>query len=524
MARTREAAEPVAEVAERLARIIELLPAGAVHVRAGVLSMNAAMEEVTGYARAELPTLEAWFEKLYGDTSGKLIAHYLDQRAQGFPATVEGSIRRRDGEVRRIEFRACNDSLGEIWIVNDITERDLIERDLIAAKDRAEAGARSKAEFLANMSHELRTPLTAIIGFAELLAREGALGPQERHWLARIEDASKALHSIVNDVLDFSKLEEGAVELESEPFGLRKLVEDTVALLADQAERKGVGLAIFVDDGLCDGLRGDTGRLRQILLNLICNAVKFTNHGGVTIRVSEDVGAGGPPQVRFAISDTGIGIPDAALDQVFQRFVQADGSVSREFGGTGLGLAICRRLVELMGGEIGVESRVGSGSTFWFSVALAPAAHVEQPGAEDLAIDAGAVRLLLVEDTEANQELVSTILRSVGVEVDIVSNGAEAVEAVQVCAYDLVLMDVHMPVMGGVQATQIIRSLGGEFATLPIIALTANVLPAQVADYHRAGMNTHLAKPINPREMLAVIGRWAAADRAAEPAPQDLRA
>lgn len=521
MARTRDGAEPNAPLAERLARIIELLPAGAVHVRAGVLSMNAAMEAVTGYARAELPSLEAWFEKLYGDTSGKLLARYLDQRAQGFPATVEGSIRRKDGEVRRIEFRACNDEVGEIWIVNDITERDAIQQELIAAKDRAEAGARSKAEFLANMSHELRTPLTAIIGFAELLAREGALGPQERHWLARIDDASKTLHAIVNDVLDFSKLEEGAIELESEPFALRKLIDDSAALLADQAQRKGVGLGIFVDDELCDGRMGDSGRLRQVLLNLISNAVKFTNHGLVTIRARGEADPnGGAPRVRFAVSDTGIGIPAAALDQVFQRFVQADGSISREFGGTGLGLAICRRLVELMGGEIGVESRVGSGSTFWFSVPLAPAADVEQAVEEALAIDASAIRLLLVEDAEANQELVSTILRSVGVEVDIVANGAEAVDAVQVSAYDLVLMDVHMPVMGGVQATRIIRSLGGEFATLPIIALSANVLPAQVADYRRAGMNAHLAKPINPREMLATIAHWAAADR--EPSPAAL--
>nr|WP_295107854.1 ATP-binding protein [uncultured Caulobacter sp.] len=520
MTRTWEAAEPDAQVAERLARIIELLPAGAVHVRAGVLSMNAAMESVTGYARAELPTLEAWFEKLYSDSSGKLLARYLDQRAQGFPATVEGSIRRKDGEVRRIEFRACNDSVGEIWVANDITERDAMERELVAAKERAEAGARSKAEFLANMSHELRTPLTAIIGFAELLAREGALGSQERRWLGRIEDASKALHSIVNDVLDFSKLEEGAVELESAPFGLRKLVSDTAALLADQAQRKGIGLEIIIDDGLNDGRTADAGRLRQILLNLISNAVKFTNHGQVTIRVSEDLGPRGEPLCRFAISDTGIGIPAAALDQVFQRFVQADGSISREFGGTGLGLAICRRLVELMSGKIGVESQIGSGSTFWFSVVLAHATDVDQVVQEGLAIDAGPVRLLLVEDAEANQELVCTILRSVGVEVDVVSNGAEAVEAVQISAYDLVLMDVQMPVMGGVQATRIIRSLGGEFANLPIIALSANVLPAQVADYHRAGMDAHLAKPINPREMLATVSYWAADER--EPSPAAL--
>jgi PAS domain S-box-containing protein len=497
--------------AERLARIIELLPAGAVHVQSGVLSMNAAMEKVTGYSRLEIPTLDAWFALLYGDTSGKLLARYQDQRANGFPATVTGFIRRKDGEQRRIEFRACNDSIGEIWIVEDITERDQIERELIAAKDRAEIGARSKSEFLANMSHELRTPLTAIIGFAGLLGGEGILPPRERSWVARIEDASKALHSIVNDVLDFSKLEDGAVELECEPFGLRKLVDDTAALLADQARRKGVGLDIQIAETACDRLMGDTGRLRQVLLNLMSNAVKFTASGGVAVRVTGEAGGDERVHLRFEVVDTGIGIPIASLSRLFQRFVQADGSITRKFGGTGLGLAISRRLVELMDGEIGVESTLGEGSTFWFTVSLAVAAETEQLEDLDIAIDAGAIRLLLVEDAEANQELVSTILRSVGVEVDIASNGAEAVDAVQVSHYDLVLMDVQMPVMDGVQATQMIRKLGGALANLPIIALSANVLPEQVAEYHRAGMNAHLSKPINPREMLAAIGYWASA-------------
>jgi PAS domain S-box-containing protein len=509
--RRAEAAER--ESADRLARIIERLPAGAVHVRSGVLSMNAAMEAVTGYSREEIPTLEAWFERLYGDTSGKLIARYQEQRANGFPASVTGDIRRKDGETRRIEFRACDDSIGEIWIVNDITERDQIERELIAAKERAEMGARSKSEFLANMSHELRTPLTAIIGFAGLLGGDGVLPPRERSWVSRIEDASKALHSIVNDVLDFSKLEDGVVELESDPFSLRKLVDDVAALLGDQAARKDVNLDVEIDPTITDRLMGDTGRLRQILLNLTSNAVKFTPHGGVTIRLTEEPGPAGRVQIKFSVIDTGIGISDIALGHLFQRFVQADGSISRKFGGTGLGLAISRRLVELMDGEIGVESRLGLGSTFWFTVSLAPAAEAEQLVDEDVAIDTSAVRLLLVEDAEANQELIATILRSVGVHVDIASNGAEAVDAVTLSAYDLVLMDVQMPVMDGVQATQMIRKLGGPLAKLPIIALSANVLPEQVAEYHRAGMNAHLAKPINPREMLTAIGYWAGVAR-----------
>jgi len=504
------------ESTARLARIIELLPAGAVHVQDGVLSMNAEMEKVTGYRRDEIASLEAWFELLYGDASGKLLARYKDQRINGFPPSVIGQIRRKDGELRQIEFRACNDSIGEIWIVDDVTERAAIERELIAAKERAEVGARTKSEFLANMSHELRTPLTAIIGFTGLLTGDGVLPPRERHWVSRIEDASKALHSIVNDVLDFSKLEDGAVELETEPFSLRKLVDDTAALLNEQAEKKGVQLKVEVQDSLYDHLSGDPGRLRQVLLNLMSNAVKFTNLGAVTIGVSEHPAAAGLVHLRFSVRDTGIGIPAEALDQLFQRFVQADGSISRRFGGTGLGLAISRRLVELMGGEIGVESRLGEGSTFWFEVDLARAAEVEALAEEAVAIDGASLRLLLVEDAEANQELVSTILHSVGIDVDVAGNGAEAVEAVRTSRYDLVLMDVQMPVMGGVQATEIIRKMGGHLARVPIIALSANVLPEQVAEYRRAGMDAHLAKPINPREMLMAIGHWAAARRSGE--------
>jgi PAS domain S-box-containing protein len=499
------------ESMERLARIIELLPVGAVHVQDGVLSMNAEMETVTGYRREEIPNLETWFARLYGDTSGKLLARYREQRANGFPAVVNGLIRRKDGEERMIEFRACNDSIGEIWIVDDITERAAIERELIAAKERAEVGARSKAEFLANMSHELRTPLTAIVGFAGLLTANGALAEQERHWVSRIEDASKALHTIVNDVLDFSKLEDGAVELDDQPFSLRNLVEDTTALLISQADKKGVALKSEVARGVADQLSGDTGRLRQVLLNLISNAIKFTSRGEVSVKVVEErAKAGGAARLRFSVSDTGIGIPDHAIGQLFQRFVQADGSISRRFGGTGLGLAISRRLVELMGGEIGVESRLGEGSTFWFRVELARASTAAHRADEVVDVDGSDLKVLLVEDAEPNQELISTILRSVGVEVDIAGNGAEAVQAVRIARYDLVLMDVQMPVMGGVQATQIIREMGGALAQVPIIALSANVLPEQVAEYRRAGMDAHLAKPINPREMLATIAQWTA--------------
>ncbi|MBV9509361.1 MAG: PAS domain S-box protein, partial [Caulobacteraceae bacterium] len=325
------------ESLERLTRVIERLPVGAVLVRDGLISVNAEVERITGYRRDELTTLGDWFGRIAPDEASgrKMLARYQQRRAEGFPDSVISSIRRSDGELRTVEYRACVDAVGEIWILQDITEREAKEAELKEAKDRAEVAAKSKAQFLANMSHEIRTPLTAIIGFAGLLGGQAMLPGKARHWVSRIDDASKALLAIVNDVLDFSKLEDGVIELDPESFEPRRLVADTAALLADQAERKAIGLEVQIDPALPRFLLGDTGRLRQILLNLISNAVKFTTKGMVVVRVLATPGGG-----RFSVSDTGIGIPEIAVDKLFQRFVQADGSISRRFGGTGLGLAI----------------------------------------------------------------------------------------------------------------------------------------------------------------------------------------
>jgi len=507
----RRAAAEQKKSAERFARIIERLPAGAVHVQDGVLSVNAEVERITGYSRGELNSLEAWFTLLNGERAPKLIERYHQRRREGFAETVTAPIRRRDGEERVIEYRACEDTVGEIWILHDVTERNALEAELVEARDRAEIAASTKAQFLANMSHELRTPLTAIIGFSGLLGSHAALPEQARHWVSRVDEASKALLGIVNDVLDFSKLEDGAVALDLESFDPRKLAADAAALLSDQAARKAIGLDVDVHEAVPAHLLGDTGRVRQVLLNLISNAVKFTAKGAVKVSICP-LG----DRIRFAVSDTGIGIPDHAVGQLFQRFVQADGSISRKFGGTGLGLAISKRLVEMMGGEIGVDSRLGEGSTFWFTVPLPEAGPCLAVTAKAEVNQATGVRLLLVEDAEANQELVCTLLNAVGIEVDIACNGAEAVEAVKVKPYDMVLMDVHMPVLGGVEATRMIRALGGSLAAIPIIALSANVLPEQVEEYRQAGMDAHLGKPINPREMLTMINLWAGHVRAAE--------
>ena len=477
-----------------------------VHVQAGVLSVNAEVERITGYSRQELNSLEAWFTLLNGDKAPKLIERYHQRRRRGFPAeTVTAAIRRRDGEERVIEYRACDDTVGEISGFCTTSPSATPSRaELVEARDRAEAAANTKAQFLANMSHELRTPLTAIVGFSGLLSAHDDLPPQARHWVTRVDEASKALLGIVNDVLDFSKLEEGSVRLDLEPFDPRKLAADTAALVSDQATRKVVELSIDVDATVPAFVLGDTGRIRQVLLNLLSNAVKFTGQGEVSVRVYPIC-----DRMKFAVSDTGIGIPEEAVGQLFQRFVQADGSISRQFGGTGLGLAISKRLVEMMGGEIGVDSRLGEGSTFWFTVPLPEAGPCAPDLIETEIEQACGINVLLVEDTEANQELVTTILRAAGIEVDVAGHGAEAIEAMKLKAYDMVLMDVHMPVLGGVEATRIIRGLGGGAAETPIIALSANVLPEQVEEYRQAGMDAHLGKPINPRDMLTMINHWA---------------
>jgi len=502
-ARLLEVADPEVS-AERFARIIERLPAGAVHVQAGVLSVNAEVERITGYSRQDLNSLDAWFTLLNGDKAPKLIERYHQRRQEGFPETVTAAIRRRDGEERVIEYRACDDPVGEIWILHDVTERNAIQAELVQARDRAEAAANTKSQFLANMSHELRTPLTAIVGFSGLLGAHDDLPEQARQWVRRVEEASKALLAIVNDVLDFSKLEDGSVRLDLEPFDPRKLAADTAALVSDQADRKAIDLRIDVDAAVPAYVLGDTGRIRQVLLNLMSNAVKFTTRGAITVRVYPVC-----DRLTFAVSDTGIGIPEEAVGQLFQRFMQADGSISRKFGGTGLGLAISKRLVEMMDGEIGVDSRLGEGSTFWFTVPLPEAGPCAPDLMETEIEQAVGLHILLVEDTEANQELVTTILRAAGIEVDVAGHGGEAIEAIKLKSYDMILMDVHMPVLGGVEATRLIRRLGGAAAETPIIALSANVLPEQVEAYRQAGMDAHLGKPINPRDMLATISHWA---------------
>ena len=386
-------------------------------------------------------------------------------------------------------------------LLRDITETKRLEAELLEARDRAHDAARAKSEFLANMSHELRTPLTSVIGFSGLLLQSQTLGETERRYADRIGTASEALLGVINDILDYSKLEAGAVEMEDRDFSPRAMAEAAAALVESQCAAKGLTLAVELDPGLPEALTGDEGRLRQVTLNFLANATKFTATGRVTLRASWT-----GDRLRVAVTDTGIGVAAEKIDTLFERFSQADNSTTRVYGGTGLGLSISRRLVEMMGGEIGAESRIGEGSTFWFEVPLAPAeamASGEETDGETASPEG--LRILMADDAAANRELVVAILGGMGVALETVENGAQAVEAARTGAYDLILMDVHMPVMDGLDATRAIRALDGEAGGVPIVALTANVQPEQVLRCREAGMDDHVGKPIQVPELLRVI-------------------
>lgn len=393
---------------------------------------------------------------------------------------------------------------------NDITEEVEAQAALADARERAEAAAAARQAFLANMSHELRTPLTSILGFAELLADTRLDDDQKRH-LCRIQDAGAMLLETLNAVLDFSKLESGSVDLERKPFDLPDLARRAAGMFEAAALAKGLALTVRIDPDCPQWLEGDPERLRHVLVNFLGNAVKFTQSGGITLAVERrPAAAPGVERLELSVSDTGVGVPAAMLGQVFDRFAQAGPEVSRRFGGTGLGLAISKEIIELMGGRIGVDSVAGQGARFWcvadFPVAAAPATALE----DAQSTPARALRLLVADDNEANRELIGTLVRAMGHQVETVADGVAAVEAVRAGAYDLVLMDAHMPRMDGLAATRAIRDLEGEAASTPIIALTANVLPDQIAFYRASGMDDHVGKPIDARALLAKVASWGA--------------
>ncbi|WP_305307947.1 response regulator [Phenylobacterium sp.] len=615
------------------------------------------------------------YEDLYRDI---WVSVHPDDRAMA-AAAWEHAV--KTGEPYRAEYRVARDDGKEVWafstseLISDpqgrplrlvgalqnITHRKLAEADMAQARDAAEAANRAKSEFLANMSHEIRTPMNGVIGMNSLLLRS-ELSPDQRQYAEAVQTSADSLLSIINDILDVSKLEAGKVDLESIDFSLTRLVEDVAELMAPRAAEKNLEVACYLDDGAQGGFTGDPTRLRQILLNLVSNAVKFTERGFIAIEVKSRETAHGRRALRLEVADTGPGLSPEAKLGLFQKFHQADGSITRKFGGTGLGLSICRQLAELMDGQIGVSDRPGGGCIFWLEIELPPAeiSATEGPApadpdglrgvrilvvddialnrdifrrqlagegalvveAEDgpralerlaaacaagqpfdivlldhmmpgmagdevarriraargahqprivIASSMGApsraelqawpaldafltkpvrqhlltetlgslvagrqndrklslaapaapvtdikptsepedapVRILLAEDNEINTLLTRTLLQEMGCDVACVVNGALAVEAVQRSAFDLILMDMQMPVMDGLEATRRIRALGGALAVIPIVAMTANAMQSDQDACYAAGMDDFVSKPIQPESFLTTVER-----------------
>lgn len=416
-------------------------------------------------------------------------------------------------------------NLGVLGIAVDLTEQLKYEDELKAARATAEQASAAKADFLANMSHEIRTPLNGIIGYADLVLEDETLAPDTRRQVTRIFEASDSLRVIIDDILDFSKIEACGVTLESKPLYINELIANCASIIEPKADEKGLKL-IATARATPPVLIGDAVRLRQVLLNLMNNAVKFTSAGSVELIVSCIGRVDHLVRLRISVADTGIGISPEAQKGLFKRFSQADETISRKFGGTGLGLAISQRIVQAMHSELKIESQPGAGSTFYF--------EVEMPVAERLDIErhdaqvhcSRSVKILVVDDVEMNRDLCKTMLTRAGHDVDLADSGAAAIAMVASRSYDLIFMDVQMGEMDGLEATRRIRALGCIYRDVPIIALTANVLPEQVERYKAAGVDGHLGKPINRTELLACVARWIDGDIAHVPseplAPVDL--
>jgi PAS domain S-box-containing protein len=479
-----------------------------------IVQANSSLHEVFGYAEDELlgQSPKIWLE---ASTLPDSVAEIRRLLHEGETYRRELHLRRKDGSLfwGAVSARAVipgDLSHGSIWVVQDISLQRAAVKDMREARELAEQAAKVKAEFLANMSHEIRTPMNAIIGMTHLvMATE--LDERQRDYLDKVKSSSRHLLGVLDDILDFSKIEAGKLQLDTQDFSLQRLLRETTDLLHERIHGKGLELSLEVAPQVPDQLHGDPLRLRQVLLNYLSNAVKFTERGRIEIAVALRETHAEELCLEFAVSDTGIGLSEQQCAQLFTSFQQADASTTRRYGGTGLGLAIAKQLARLMGGDVAVRSAPGQGSTFSFSarMQLAHAPLREEPNAEVILGRSQALggRVLLVEDNELNQQVAAELLRAMGCQVDIAGNGREALDKLAGRRYDLVFMDMQMPVLDGLAATRELR-LRPELAELPVVAMTANAMREDREACKAAGMNDFISKPFEPQTLHTVLQRW----------------
>jgi PAS domain S-box-containing protein len=536
----REAEEALRRSESLLRTISENLPDGAIYQAHDFADgttqfnfMGDGVEKLSGVSAVEaMADPAALFARVHPEDLPSVLQAVERTRLTGEMLVAEARAIHRDGSIRWIGLHSSPRIQPDGSVINDgvmldISARKQAELELREAKEAAEQATRAKADFIANITHELRTPMNAILGFTQLL--EGrSMGDEELRLVKKIRAAGRSLLGVINDVLDFSKIDAGRMEIEHIPFALSELLERVDAILAASVGDKPLSLSVGAPPEGCDSLIGDPLRLEQVLINLGGNAVKFTERGSVSIEVARRDAPAGRIGLRFTVCDTGIGIAPEHLQVIFTAFSQADTSTTRRFGGTGLGLGISRRLVDLMGGDMGVTSEFGQGSTFWFEIPFEPAPgevpeHADSPtpaaampsGCGGKARLAG-LHILVVDDNEINREVAQCILEEEGATVGLAEHGLAAVEFLRQRPrhVDAVLMDVQMPVMDGYAATRQIRSSLG-LADLPIIALTAGAFDSQREAALAAGMNEFVAKPFETEDMIALLVKALRADAAA---------
>jgi PAS domain S-box-containing protein len=498
--------------------------------------------------------------RAFADRFGCTLDESVGQRAEeflakgAFPEQLRGVIRgtARGGWSGDLVARTCagtefwmslttslltheDQVLGAVIVSRDITERKTAEQaltvhaaELFEAKSRAEEQARMlelqavelrqakeeaiqasrlKSEFVANMSHEIRTPMNGVIGMTGLLL-DTALSPDQREYASIIRTSAERLVGIINDILDFSKMEAGTLALERGIFELRSAVKEAVDLLAPRAHQKHLGISFAVHESVPDALYGDAGRFRQILVNLLNNAVKFTEQGEISVRVTVEAGSVDDVRLHVVVSDTGIGIAPEARMRLFLPFSQADGSTTRKYGGTGLGLVISKQLVELMGGTIGVASEEGKGSSFWFTAPFSKVAGTEHHPLRSVSVPERHVRALVAEGDPASRTMMLEMLTSMGCRAESVANGLEVLHAVQTVSYDMVFMNCMLPQLDGFAATSAIRTMEGTHKHTVVIAMASQALSGDKKKFQVAGMDDYITTPITPGDLETVVNRW----------------